>query len=363
MTIIVSTPDGETTRLEETGVESEDELQRYIYENPECLPLDAYKEGNELLILGREVPTETGPIDALGVDPDGEVYLIETKLYQNRDKRQVLAQVLDYGASLWATYPDPTELIDHLRSQVSEKFGTTLERKLEEGLGLGETEWNDFLSSLRANVGEGRFRFVILMDRIEDPLKDVIRFVNRNSRFDIFGVELEFYRYGDLHILAPELYGAEVEKRVDEGSRPDRKRWDRESYFKDARRRLDRAELEAIEELFAWAEEWSDQISWGTGSRRGSFNPQFDAVHPTRSIFTVYSDGELVLRFGWLGEREESRAFVERFGNSLRRRIEDLPVPSGPFHGHVQIPVEDWSDHVAALIEVVEEALPEEETR
>lgn len=40
-------------------------------------------------------------IDAVALDQNGDIYLIETKLYKNPDKRQVIAQVLDYGASLW----------------------------------------------------------------------------------------------------------------------------------------------------------------------------------------------------------------------------------------------------------------------
>jgi hypothetical protein len=49
----------------------------------------------------RAFPTNSGPIDALGINKDGEIYIIETKLYKNPDKRLVVAQVLDYGASLW----------------------------------------------------------------------------------------------------------------------------------------------------------------------------------------------------------------------------------------------------------------------
>lgn len=180
MTIIVSTSEGDTTTLEETGVDSEQDLQRYIYENPECIPLDKYKDGSEVLILARELPTQNGPIDAIGVDQDAEIYVIETKLFKNQDKRRVMAQVLDYGAGLWSTYRDPDDLLERLRRNVDDKFGTGLEQKLEKAFGVDEPELDDFLSSLRTNVAEGWFRFVVLMNRIHESLKDVIRFVNRN---------------------------------------------------------------------------------------------------------------------------------------------------------------------------------------
>jgi RecB family endonuclease NucS len=61
--------------------------------------------------LAREFSTKSGPIDALGVDKDGELYLIETKFYKNPDKRTVVAQVLDYGASLWSNFRGPLEIL------------------------------------------------------------------------------------------------------------------------------------------------------------------------------------------------------------------------------------------------------------
>ena len=42
-----------------------------------------------LLVLARELPTRAGPIDAFGLDQEGDPYLIETKLSRNDDKRKV----------------------------------------------------------------------------------------------------------------------------------------------------------------------------------------------------------------------------------------------------------------------------------
>lgn len=362
MTIIVSTSEGETTTVEETGVENEDDLQRYIYENPDCIPLDKYKDGSEILILARELPTQSGPIDAIGVDQDGEIYVIETKLFKNRDKRRVMAQVLDYGAGLWSTYRDPNDFVERLRSSVDEKFETGLEQKLETAFGIDEPELDDFLSSLRTNVAEGRFRFVVLMNRIHEPLKDVIRFVNRNSRFDVFGVELDFYEYGDLDILAPALYGAEVEKMPDGSGGSARRRWDRKSFFEDVESRLntESEEYQSVREVFDWVEKHADEISWGTGSRRGSFNPKFDAVHPSKSIFSVFSDGQLSLRFGWLTGQEQSRAFVRTLANLLRDRVPELSLPDDALNDqHVRVDIGTWSEHADELIGTLEAALSE----
>ncbi|MBM3710463.1 MAG: hypothetical protein FJW61_08605 [Actinobacteria bacterium] len=45
------------------------------------------KENIKFFIAAREFPTNSGLIDALGIDNDGDIYLIEIKLFKNADKR------------------------------------------------------------------------------------------------------------------------------------------------------------------------------------------------------------------------------------------------------------------------------------
>ena len=101
MAIIVTKQGKNAIKIDPSRFEQEDDLQTYIAQNPDSLPLYEIKEDIRLLILGREFPTNSGPIDAIGIDKDGEIYIVETKLYKNPDKRLVVAQVRDYGASLW----------------------------------------------------------------------------------------------------------------------------------------------------------------------------------------------------------------------------------------------------------------------
>src|SRR3989338_6877041 len=122
MAIIISEGGKNAKRVDKSSFEREDYLQGYIYENPDSIPLYEIKENIRLLILAREFPTDSGPIDAIGVDRDGEIYLIETKLYKNADKRLVVAQVLDYGASLWRSGLDFNEFVRVLEINVNGKF-------------------------------------------------------------------------------------------------------------------------------------------------------------------------------------------------------------------------------------------------
>jgi RecB family endonuclease NucS len=120
MSIIISKNGANAVKVEKSEFEKEDYLQQYIYENPESIPLYEIKEDIRLLILAREFPTNSGPIDAIGVDRDGDLYIVETKLFRNADKRTVVAQALDYGAALWRHARDFNEFTAILNNSTLE---------------------------------------------------------------------------------------------------------------------------------------------------------------------------------------------------------------------------------------------------
>jgi RecB family endonuclease NucS len=98
MAIIFSKKGQSTQKIEKSGFGPERNLQQYIHENPEAIPLYDIQRDKRLFVVTREFPTGSLEwIDALAVDRDGDIYIVETKLYANADKRRVVAQVLDYG--------------------------------------------------------------------------------------------------------------------------------------------------------------------------------------------------------------------------------------------------------------------------
>jgi hypothetical protein len=214
MSIIISKKGKNAQRSERTSIEHEKYLQGYICDNPESLPLHEVEADIKLLILAREFPTKSGKIDALGIDYDGNIYVIETKLYKNADKRIVLAQVLDYGASLWRTYEDTDSFIEVLERAAGKIFNEPLNERIQNFYETDVETVAEILQSVRQNLRDGSFRFVVLMDHLENRLRDLLVFVNQNSRFNIYGVEMEFYTFEDYEILIPKLYGAEVKKGV-----------------------------------------------------------------------------------------------------------------------------------------------------
>lgn len=214
MAIIISKKGEEAVKLNRTPFGLEDKIQQTIYDIPESIPLYDIKEDIKLLVLAREFPTKSGPIDAIGIDRDGDIYIIETKLYRNQDKRNIIAQVLDYGASLWKHHSDFDSFLLRIDSSVQEHFHQTIRERVQSFFSTEDQEIDTLLANMNNNLNEGNFKFVILMDTMHDQLKDLILYMNQNSRFDIYGVELEYYKHDEFEIIIPKLFGAEVKKDV-----------------------------------------------------------------------------------------------------------------------------------------------------
>lgn len=212
MAIIISKNGKNAEKLNQSNFELEDKLQEYIYENPDTIPLYDIDEDTRLFIAAREFSTKSGPIDALGFDARGNIYVVETKLYKNPDKRTVVAQALDYGASLWRNATDFDTFVQQLDNHTQKQFNENFQDKYADFFDIEDATEN--IQAIRNNLADGVIKFVVLMDKLHDPLKDLVIFVNQNSKFDLYAVELEYYKHNEFEIIIPKLFGAEVKKEV-----------------------------------------------------------------------------------------------------------------------------------------------------
>lgn len=348
---IVITQDGKNAeKLDRTSFKDENYLQNYIYENPDSVPLYEIDENIRLLILAREFPTNSGPIDAIGIDYKGEIYVIETKLYKNPDKRLVVAQVLDYGAALSFNYRDFSEFLQVLETKVSQHFRTNLHQTINDFFGLSDDTTVEVVENMKTNLDKGKFRFVVLMDSLEKRLKDLIVFLNQNSRFDIYGVELEYYKYKDFEIMIPKLFGAEVKKQINVASTSGgaRRKWDENSFFEEAEDQLTKEQVSAIKDIYDYSKKTADKITWGTGSQNGSYSAIYTDICP-RSLFSIYTNGNLAINHSWMDEDEQMKSYRDKLVNEIRQ-IFSIPAdqPLRTLH------IEDWADKVAAIRQSVE---------
>jgi hypothetical protein len=74
-------------RFDPYPLELEDLLEGWMEQSPEVL-------GGDVLIIGRQVPTDAGPIDLLALNGAGDLLVVELK--RARAPRDVIAQALDY---------------------------------------------------------------------------------------------------------------------------------------------------------------------------------------------------------------------------------------------------------------------------
>lgn len=335
MAIIVQREGQKAITVHENAFSLESDLQEYIYANPEILPLTDIKEDIQFAVLDKETPVTSGYIDILGVDSDGEIYIIETKLFKNADKRQVLAQVLDYGAAIWNSYREPDAFLEMLDERLSAR-----DQSLKRKLANVASQNAEIESNMRNNIARGIFKFIVLMDRVPAELKDLILYMNRNSNFNIYAIEFEHYKYEDLDIIVPHIFGAE-------GVTPSSgKPWNERLFFQRLSEETDEQTTVAVRKLYEFSKSYADEISWGRGQEEGSFNPKFYSIS-RRSLYSVWTNGRITINFGWLDDKN-----TEVFREQLRDALKKIPALSGyiPDEGlnkypgvpaHIWVPISD----------------------
>jgi hypothetical protein len=317
MGIIISQDGKNARKIDKADFENEDYLQNYIHENPGSIPVYEIEEDKKLLVVAREFPTESGPIDALAIDKDGDIYVVETKLYKNPDKRKVVAQAMDYGASLWRhrTYDEFINLVNH---EINKKFSISLQERIKNFFDLDDEQILSVLDAIKNNLQQGIIKFVILMDAIEERLKDLIVYINQNSRFDIYAVQLEYYKFEKYEIMIPKLFGVEVKKNVGTRTSSD---WNGERFLSDARNKIKEDNVyKTLCELYEFIQKHADVPHFGKGIEGGSITFKMKDSRTksgVMSIFTLKTSGFLWPRFGFI-RASLGQQYVKLFFDKLK---------------------------------------------
>jgi len=134
----------------------------------------------------------------------------------------------------------------------------------------------------------------VLMDQIEPRLKSLIRYINANSKFDVLGVSLDFYRHNDTEIIIPDVYGAEVRKDIQaKAAIRSTGTWDEAKFLETAELKCgSEEELLLMKRLLGWCQKHADSVKWGKGTVMGSFGPVFSDV-ASRTVFAIYTHGKI----------------------------------------------------------------------
>lgn len=174
-------------------------LQELLRQHPGILPVAEIEPVfHPLISIGREIGTQTGSIDNLFISPRGYLVMVETKLWRNpQARREVVAQAIDYASSLsrW-TYSRLDEAVrTYLKTY--ESVDCDLLSWVEKQHGDVEGGRHFFEETVAKNLRLGRFLTMIVGDRIQQSLVDMLSHVNRYPHLatDVALVELRCYRW------------------------------------------------------------------------------------------------------------------------------------------------------------------------
>jgi hypothetical protein len=179
----------ETTLAQEGKTEVYD-LEDWISHTPSML-------GSDIVIIGRQLQTQSGPLDLLGVDRTGNTVIVELK----RDKlpREALAQAVDYASDVafWS--------VDRL-GEACVKF---CDRSLEEVLSERFSDIN--LEEIAINAAQ---RIILAGFSIESSLERMINWLSDSYDMSINAVIFQYAKTsgGDELLIKTSIISEEIEQ-------------------------------------------------------------------------------------------------------------------------------------------------------
>ena len=199
MAIVIRTNGGKWQKATKVEFAAEAQLQKLIYDSPELIPT---YEGDTPAVFAREAGLPgSGYTDLLGVDVNGNILVVETKLARNDEvRRKVIGQVLEYAAYLWKmTFEDFDRLF------VSREAKPVLDLLEDKVPGIVREEVRDAITS---NLSSGAFQLFIAVDQMNDELEKIISYVSsRGNGLRLEVLEFDLHQSGSMEILVPRRYG------------------------------------------------------------------------------------------------------------------------------------------------------------
>ncbi len=364
-TVYVMHDDGSTAEMSRIRCKNEDrELQRILERNPDLLPGDQINpdDPRRWLLLKREMPvpdpgtgTDRWSIDFLFADQDAMPTFVECKrCADTRARREIVGQMLEYAANGHHYWTKDT--LREVATQTAQASGSTIDDAIRKLAPTDELSVDDYFDLVQHNLREGQLRIVFFLEDSSPELRSIVDFLNRQmERSEVLLVEARQYSLDGSKIVAPALFGYTEEarsiKKITVKPSVSRKRWDRSSFFIDAASKLTHQQVKAVESLLDYCLSLGCEITWGTGSQRGSFNVKEPLICP-RSLLTCYSNGDLTFNLFWLHGSEIALQAQHRLRELAGKK---LNLPAGKEDRPLAI--DQWVPRSEQVAEIVREVL------
>lgn len=186
--------DGKLVSLESSlvndGKKERSDLEQWIKSNPQIL-------GEDIVIIGEQVQTNSGPLDFLGIDNSGNTVIVELK----RDKlpREALAQAIDYASDVAGWEIDRFQEI--CKSYTKQNLEDLLQQRFE----------SVAIEDLAINQAQ---RLLLVGTAVEESLGRMIEYLSDNYSVGINAVVLNYAKtkQGDAILSRMVIIPEEVEK-------------------------------------------------------------------------------------------------------------------------------------------------------
>jgi hypothetical protein len=293
-----------------TSFLKESELQSLLLRNPDLIPMEVIESDRKPIRISLQEAglPGSGKTDLIGLDEDGNVLIVETKLAANEEiKRKVIGQVLEYAAYLWAmSFEDFARLFQ-------ERLGKTPVELMADA--STEEDWDPeaFRTSVAENLRDGRFTLLIVVDEINPELRRIIDFLNMrtNGELSLYALELKYFKSPSGEIVFPQVYGATAKSVA---ARPKLAIWDEPQFRQSAETHIqDPKARQLLLDLLDFAKTHGFRLEWGKGKDLGRVRicvPHPKAKKGHLALYRLRSDANVKLGFG--------------------RIVRDLPKPEGP---------------------------------
>ncbi|MBF0269449.1 MAG: hypothetical protein HQL44_12745 [Alphaproteobacteria bacterium] len=187
-------------------------LQRLIYSFPQSLPItDIEPRFEEVVPVCMELPTTAGYADNLFMTPDGDIVLVECKLWRNpQARREVVMQAIDYAHSMsdWS-YQDLEAAIAKANRGKTEKSLFDIVTREQGG------DEVSFIDAVSRNLRLGRILLLIVGDGIREDVETLTGFLqdHAGSHFTLGLVEMAVYALSQSmggHLVLPSVMARTV---------------------------------------------------------------------------------------------------------------------------------------------------------
>ena len=170
-------------------------LQELIHRHPRCLPMEQIEPGlGRLVPVCLELPLRVGMVDNLMVTPEGNLVIVEVKLWRNPEaRRQVVAQALDYATAMFELdYEGLQSAVGRAEFPGSSQPARLYDLVVDGADALPEAL---FVDRVNRNLREGRIVILIVGDGIRSDAESLVNGLqsHANFHFTVALVELPVY--------------------------------------------------------------------------------------------------------------------------------------------------------------------------